>query len=62
MSKIKFEDLLGNYPLSDSSPKYIKSEISYYDIDSVQLLNLSERGKLKINKTPPPKKITKVDM
>ena len=58
----KFEDLLGYYPLSDSSPKYIKSEISYYDIDSLQLLNLSERGKLKINKTPPPKKITKVDM
>ena len=58
----KFQLLLGKYPLSDSSPKYSKSEISFYDIDSVQLLNLSERGKLKINKTPSPKKITKVDM
>lgn len=47
----KFESVLRKHPSLDASPKYIKSKNSFYDIDSIELLKMSNKGKLKFNKT-----------
>ena len=47
----KFESVLRKHPSLDASPKYIKFKNSFYDIDSFELLKMSNKGKLKFNKT-----------
>ena len=50
----KFESVIKKYPSRDASPMYIKSKNSLFDIDSIELLKMSNRGKLKPNKTRAP--------
>jgi arylsulfatase A-like enzyme len=52
----KFESVIKKYPSSDASPIYTKSKNSFFDIDSIKLLKMSNRGKLKPNKTRAPLK------
>jgi len=52
----KFESVIKKYPSMDASPKYTKSKNSLFDIDSIELLKMSNRGKLKPNKTRAPVK------
>ena len=47
----KFESIIKKYPSLDASPIYIRSKNSLFDIDSIELLKMSNRGKLKPNKT-----------
>ena len=50
----KFESVIKKYPSLDASPMYTKSKNSLFDIDSIELLKMSNRGKLKPNKTRAP--------
>ena len=50
----KFESVIKKYPSLDASPIYTKSKNSLFDIDSIELLKMSNRGKLKPNKTRVP--------
>ena len=50
----KFESVIKKYPSMDASPIYTKSKNSLFDIDSIELLKMSNRGKLKPNKTRAP--------
>ena len=50
----KFESVIRKYPSLDASPIYTKSKNSLFDIDSIELLKMSNRGKLKPNKTRAP--------
>ena len=52
----KFESVIKKYPSMDASPIYTKSKNSLFDIDSIELLKMSNRGKLKPNKTRAPLK------
>lgn len=47
----KFESIIKKYPSLDASPIYTRSKNSLFDIDSIELLKMSNRGKLKPNKT-----------
>ena len=50
----KFESVIKKYPSFDASPIYTKSKNSFFDIDSIELLKMSNRGKSKPNKTRAP--------
>ena len=50
----KFESVIKKYPSLDASPIYTKSKNSLFDIDSIELLKMSNRGKSKPNKTRAP--------
>ena len=50
----KFESVIKEYPSLDASPIYTKSKNSLFDIDSIELLKMSNMGKLKANKTQVP--------
>ena len=50
----KFESVIKKYPSLDASPIYTRSKNSLFDIDSIELLKMSNRGKLKPNKTRAP--------
>ena len=50
----KFESVIKKYPSQDASPIYTRSKNSLFDIDSIKLLKMSNRGKLKPNKTRAP--------
>ena len=50
----KFESVVRKYPSLDASLVYNKSKNSLFNIDSIELLKMSNRGKLKPNKTKAP--------
>ena len=50
----KFDSVIKKYPSFDASPIYTKSKNSFFDIDSIELLKMSNRGKSKPNKTRAP--------
>ena len=50
----KFDSVIKKYPSFDASPIYTKSKNSLFDIDSIELLKMSNMGKLKPNKTQVP--------
>lgn len=50
----KFDSVIKKYPSFDASPIYTKSKNSFFDIDSIELLKMSNKGKSKPNKTRAP--------